>query len=196
MNPASGIQNKRQAGLLALVVVVVALAAGEGCGGDQPQSALRRSDIEAVPKGSPPPLRRLRTLSGRILEGGPEAFKRQIESLRGYPVVVNKWASWCGPCRFEFPFFQRLARKHEKRIAFLGVDSLDSEKEAAEFLERFPVPYPSFFDPKAKVAAVFRGDRVFPTSAFYDSKGELVFTKQGGYSSEAALAKDIRQYAR
>jgi cytochrome c biogenesis protein CcmG, thiol:disulfide interchange protein DsbE len=110
-------------------------------------------------------------------------------------VVVNKWASWCGPCRFEFPFFQRLARRHGKRIAFLGVDSRDSRADARRFLREFPVPYPSFFDPKGKVAAHFRGDRVFPTTAFYDSKGRLVFTKQGGYASQAAIAKDIASYA-
>jgi hypothetical protein len=58
------------------------------------------------------------------------------------------------------------------------------------------VPYPSYFDPDSKVATVFRGQRVFPTTAFYDHEGELVLTKQGGYSSQAALEQDIARYAR
>jgi thiol-disulfide isomerase/thioredoxin len=177
-------------------VILALTAAGAGCGADEPRSAVKRSEFRAALKGSPAPLRKLHARSNEILDGGPAAFRRQIEALEGYPVVVNKWASWCGPCRLEFPFFQRLARKHGKQIAFLGVDSLDSKQEAEEFLEKLPVPYPSFFDQKGKVAAVFRGDRVFPASAFYDSKGELAFTKQGGYKSEDALAKDISRYAR
>jgi cytochrome c biogenesis protein CcmG, thiol:disulfide interchange protein DsbE len=176
---------------------ILALAlAGAGCGGDEPRRADGGSEPKAALKGSPAPLRELHSQASAILEGGPAAFRGQIEALEGYPIVVNKWASWCGPCRLEFPFFQRLSRKLGKRIAFLGVDSLDSEQEAKEFLEKFPVPYPSFFDPKGKVATVFRGHRVFPASAFYDSKGELVFTKQGPYDTQAALAKDIRRYAR
>jgi thiol-disulfide isomerase/thioredoxin len=180
-----------------VLVAILALAlAGTGCGEDAPRSAVERSELDAALKGSPAPLRKLHSRGNAILDGGPPAFRRQIQALEGYPIVVNKWASWCGPCRLEFPFFQRRARKHGKRIAFLGVDSLDSRQDAKKFLEQFPVPYPSFFDPKGKVAAVFRGHRVFPASAFYDSKGELVFTKQGPYDTEAALAKDIRRYAR
>ena len=41
--------------------------------------------------------------------GGPQAFRKRLASLKGYPVVVNKWASWCAPCRTEFPIFQRQA---------------------------------------------------------------------------------------
>jgi cytochrome c biogenesis protein CcmG/thiol:disulfide interchange protein DsbE len=134
--------------------------------------------------------------SNEILGGGEKAFERQVEALRGHPIVVNKWASWCGPCRYEFPFFRRLATRHGKTIAFLGVDSRDSREEARDFLEEHPIPYPSFYDRKGEVARLFRGDRAFPTTAFYNRDGELVFTKQGGYASEAAIAKDIRQYAK
>ena len=111
-------------------------------------------------------------------------------------MVVNKWASWCGPCRFEFPFFQKQVAKHGRQVAFLAVDGEDARDSAHRFLRKFPVPYPSFFDPHSKIAAVFRGDRVFPTTAYYDSKGALVYTKQGGYASEAVLEKDIARWAR
>jgi cytochrome c biogenesis protein CcmG/thiol:disulfide interchange protein DsbE len=152
--------------------------------------------------GEPPPPRgvasspeQLVRSSNQILGGGEKAFRHQVEALRGHPIVVNKWASWCGPCRFEFPFFRSTAKKLGRMIAFLGVDSRDSSKEARDFLEKFPVPYPSFYDRKGAVARSFRGDRAFPTTAFYDRDGRLVFTKQGGYASEAALAKDITQYS-
>jgi cytochrome c biogenesis protein CcmG, thiol:disulfide interchange protein DsbE len=170
----------------ALLLAVVTLAAA-GCGGDE---------APPPPRGTIDSPANLPRLSGRLLGGGPKAFERQLTALRGHPIVVNKWASWCGPCRFEFPFFERLAKQRGRMIAFLGVDSRDSKKEAERFLEQFPVPYPSFYDRNGKVAQVFRGDRAFPTTAFYDRGGKLVFTKQGGYASEAAVAQDIAQYAK
>lgn len=179
-----------------MVAAVSAAAVAAGCGADQPKSAASSGDLGAALKGAPVELKRLNARANRVLGGGPTAFQRQLGTLEGVPVVVNKWASWCGPCRFEFPFFQRLARKHAGEIAFLGVNSLDSKKEAREFLQKFPVPYPSFFDPEGEIAKVIKGDRAFPVTAFYDSEGELVFPKQGGYASQAAIEKDIRQYLR
>lgn len=180
----------------AIAALVALTALCSGCGGGEPTSAVTPAQFETALKGAPPPLARLYSRPSEIVNGGPGAFRRQLASLRGYPVVVNKWASWCGPCRFEFPFFQRLARKRGTEVAFLGVDSLDSREDAKRFLGRYPVPYPSYFDPKGEVAKVFRGERVAPTTAFYDRSGELVFTKQGGYASQAAIEEDLDRYGR
>ena len=58
-------------------------------------------------------------------------------------MVVNKWASWCAPCRAEFPSFQNQSVKHGKKIAFLGVDGNDNDADASEFLDRYPVTFPA-----------------------------------------------------
>ncbi len=137
----------------------------------------------------------LRAQANQLLDGGPEAFKARLSDLRGHPVVVNQWASWCGPCRFEFPFFRRQAREYEGRVAFLGVNSQDSRGSAAAFLKKLPVPYPQYFDPDGSVARVFRGGRAFPTTAFYDAAGKLVYTHPGAYASEAKLEEEVRRYA-
>jgi cytochrome c biogenesis protein CcmG, thiol:disulfide interchange protein DsbE len=180
----------------ALLAAAIAVAALDGCGSGQPKSAATAASYKQALDGAPPALARLYDQPGRLLDGGPAAFERQIAALRGHPVVVNKWASWCGPCRFEFPFFQKQVTKRGKLIAFLGVDGEDSKDGARRFLDKFPVPYPSFFDPHSDIAKVFHGDRNFPTTVFYDRKGGVEYAKQGGYASEEALARDIERYAR
>jgi cytochrome c biogenesis protein CcmG/thiol:disulfide interchange protein DsbE len=179
-----------------LLVVAIVVAALSACGESEPKSAATAAQFERALAGAPPALARLYGSPGRLVEGGPPAFERQIAALRGHPVVVNKWASWCGPCRFEFPFFQRQVSKRGKRVAFLAVDGEDSKDGARRFLRKFPVPYPSFFDPHSDIAETFHGDRAFPTTVFYDRTGDVEYVKQGGYASEDALARDISRYAR
>ena len=176
--------------LPAVLATAIALA---GCGGDDSES---RPFSPADLKGAPAPIASLHRQSNELLGGGADAFKARLRSLRGHPVVVNKWASWCPPCRSEFPFFQSQAVKLAKRVAFIGVDSNDNDEDARSFLEDYPVPYPSYKDPSLDVAQVFKGQLAFPTTAFYDSKGELAYVKQGGYADEQDLVEDIERYAR
>ena len=182
----------------ALVGAVCVLSIG-ACGEDDngPASAApQRAEAREALAGAPPPLAAVHRQANQLLGGGREAFERRIRELRGHPIVVNKWASWCPPCRAEFPFFQRQAIKHGKRVAFLGVDSNDNDGDAARFLERFPVSYPSYKDPSGEVAGAFNAVQAFPSTGFYDADGKLTYVKQGGYATEAKLAEDIERYAR
>lgn len=172
--------------LLALPILV-------GCGSDQPES---RPADPAKLEGAPAPLARLHAQANELLDGGADAFRRRLADLEGYPVVVNKWASWCPPCRAEFPYFQKLAVERAKTVAFIGVDSNDNDDDARRFLDEFPVPYPSYRDPSLKVAQVFKGGIAFPTTAFYDSEGKLAYVKQGGYLKEEDLVADVDRYAK
>jgi hypothetical protein len=76
------------------------------------------------------------------------------------------------------------------------VNSNDSRSDAEDFLKEEPVPFRHFDDPRLEIAAAFNAVQAFPSTAFYDSKGELAFVHQGGYSSEDDLAEDIERYAR
>ena len=136
------------------------------------------------------------TSTVRFLDGGRDAFEAYVEKQHGTPLVVNKWASWCGPCRAEFPFLRDQAEKRRGKVAFIGVNSNDNDGDAKEFLAENPVPYRHFTDPDLDVAAAFNGVQAFPTTAYYDSKGELAYVHQGGYASEDKLAEDIDRYAR
>jgi cytochrome c biogenesis protein CcmG/thiol:disulfide interchange protein DsbE len=174
-----------------LCAAALALAA---CGSDEPRSAANQADFARALAGAPVPLTQLYRRPS-LVDGGAAAFRRQLAALRGYPVVVNKWASWCGPCRHEFPFFQGQVIERGKRVAFLAVNSEDAREPALKFLEEIPIPYPSFLDPDGDIASELGIERAFPVTAFYDREGELIYTKPGGYASETALADDVREYA-
>ncbi len=189
-NAGSRARRVASLGVATLAAVTLAACGGSGGGsGDTP-------DYEAALRGSPPKLAALHEQSDELLGGGTAAFEKRIHQLRGYPVVVNKWASWCGPCRSEFPYFQSQAAKHGTKIAFLGVDANDGEDSAKQFLSELPVPYPSYLDPDQDVSRSIEAEVAFPSTAFYDANGKCVFVHSGTYASEADLAADIKRYAR
>lgn len=147
-------------------------------------------------RGSPAPLAAIHAQSSELLGGGSAAFVKRLHSLRGYPVVVNKWGSWCPPCRAEFPHFQREAARHGKTIAFLGVDGQDNDNSARKFLAKYPVSYPSYIDANLKIGKYLQAVNAFPSTVFYDRRGGVAYIKQGSYPDERTLAADIRRYAR
>ena len=172
----------------------LALAA---CGDDatlEPAQPAPAESTAADERIDGPALRQLRERGNRLLEGGPEAFEAQLADLEGTPVVVNQWASWCPPCRAEFPIFQRLAEKYAGRVAFLGVDMQDNREAARAFMNELPTPYPHYFDEDASISRLFGGGRVSPTTGFYDARGKLVFSHLGAYADDAQLEAELRRY--
>jgi cytochrome c biogenesis protein CcmG/thiol:disulfide interchange protein DsbE len=173
---------------LALIVTMF------GCGSQDAENAGEPPDYAKALAGAPAPLAALHRQANELLPGGVEAYESRIAALRGYPVVVNVWASWCGPCRLEFPTFQRLSARYGRRVAFLGIDSQDSEEAAATFLRDNPVPYPSYSDPDEEIANEL-GTIGLPATAFYGRGGELVHLGHKPYFENAELRADIERYA-
>jgi cytochrome c biogenesis protein CcmG, thiol:disulfide interchange protein DsbE len=187
------IREKKTAAALGFVAAALAAA---GCGSSTSGGHYggKHPDYARALAGSPAPLAALHAQADQLLAGGSTAYERRIATLKGYPVVVNVWASWCGPCRFEFPVLQKLSARYGKRVAFLGVDSLDSDDAASTFLNEAPVPYPSYKDGDKGIAESI-GASGFPDTAFYDRNGKLVYLKQGPYSDPTDLEADMRRYA-
>jgi cytochrome c biogenesis protein CcmG, thiol:disulfide interchange protein DsbE len=182
--------------LLAIGAVSLAAILAGGCGSSTSGDyGGPHPDYEKALAGSPPPLAALHKQANDLLSGGQEAFEGRLARLRGYPVVVNVWASWCVPCRQEFPVLQKLSARYGKKIAFLGLNSEDSDDAAATFLREEPVPYPSYTDPGKDIAESLGVHVGFPDTAFYDKNGKLVYLKQGPYTNDADLEADVRRYA-
>lgn len=182
--------------LFAVLAAALVLTACGGSGAGNPDSKLTAEAAkQKLPAGSPPQLVAIRDQANTILDGGTDAFKARLAELKGTPIVVNKWASWCGPCRLEFPEFQAEASKRGGAVAFLGVLSNDAKDTGQTFLEQLPVPYPSYHDPDQEIGRLIKGQAGFPATAFYDRSGELVHTRLGPYTDEAQLAADIHRYA-
>jgi thiol-disulfide isomerase/thioredoxin len=185
----------RFAGALALLAAAALLATACGTSDQGGDYGGEHPDYAKALAGAPAPLAALHEQGNELLQGGLDAYERRVASLRGYPVVVNVWASWCGPCRFEFPHFQQLSASYGKRVAFLGVDSQDSDDAARTFLSEAPVPYPSYTDPDEEIKESLGAGFGLPDTAFYDRRGELVYLKQGPYSDASELRDDIRRCA-
>jgi cytochrome c biogenesis protein CcmG, thiol:disulfide interchange protein DsbE len=181
---------------IALFALALAGLAAVGCGSSgSADYGGKHPDYATALAGSPAPLAALHSQANELLPGGTDAYEKRIAALKGYPVVANVWASWCGPCRFEFPTLQKLAARYGKRVAFLGIDSQDSDDAATTFLAEAPVPYPSYTDPDEKIADSLGASLGLPDTAFYDRAGELVHLRQGPYAHDSELEADVRRYA-
>jgi cytochrome c biogenesis protein CcmG, thiol:disulfide interchange protein DsbE len=182
--------------LLAAAAILTGCGQGTGPNDIDPGNAAQAPDYSAALARAPAPLRRLYEPGGTLIPGGEPAYLEQLDGLRGFPVVVNNWASWCGPCREEFPYFQAQAAERLDEVAFLGVDSQDSSDAAQTFLGSHPLPYPSVEDPDGDFGPWLKTRLLgLPNTAFYNRDGELTFVKQGPFADEAELAAAIDRYA-
>jgi thiol-disulfide isomerase/thioredoxin len=181
-------------GLGIVAVVVIGLTQSKGDNDTPKSTTISAAQAREQLAGAPAPLAALHDQASQLLDGGNDAFEARLKALKGYPVVVNGWASWCGPCRAEFPYLQELSVTNGKRVAFLGLDSEDVREDAAKFLKQFPVSYPSYELPRIPTKD-FGAIRGLPFMLFYDAQGELQYVHQGGYASKEQLASDIQRYA-
>ena len=178
-----------------LVLLVVGLLQLRGTSQATAPSTLTLAQMRAHLAGSPAPLAALHAQAGEILSGGLPALHARLAALRGTPVVVNKWASWCEPCRAEFGVFQRVSVSRGREVAFIGIDSGDTSRaDALAFLRSFPVSYPSYYDQSGQAGAAISDSAFTPVTVFYNRRGGL-FIHQGPYASVARLEQDVRRYA-
>jgi thiol-disulfide isomerase/thioredoxin len=138
-----------------LTAIAVAWFAVAGCGAAHGTAAPPAQSVTAA--GGP-------TLTGTDIS---------ITALRGHPVVLVFWGSWCGPCRDEQPDLNRLHATWSPRgVEFLGVDVRDDTKDALAFQHQFDVPYPSIADTQATLAVDYRIPSA-PALVFLTTRGKV-----------------------
>jgi thiol-disulfide isomerase/thioredoxin len=182
------------AGLIAVLVIGLTQAGGHSGSGAEP---VKRFDLAATQRrlaAAPAPLAALYAQSNQLLDGGRAAFDHRVAGLKGHPIVVNKWASWCRPCRAEFPIFERVAAARGRSVAFIGLNGKDKTPAARRFLASEPLPYPSYLDPGEDVARSLEAPSYYPMTVFLDRRGRMAHIRTGEYTSEQELTADIDRY--
>ena len=144
-------------------------------------------------RARPPRLQELHRQAGQLI-GSESALAARLRGLRGYPVVLNVWASWCGPCRSEFPLLANASVTYGRRVAFLGADTEDQAANARSFLADHHVAYPSYEASTEALSSLAAFEGV-PTTMFFDREGKLVHVHSGQYEAQGTLDHDIESYA-
>ena len=146
-------------GLVALLFVLLAWSLLHDEGGDLSKQA-NRGDRPAAPDFT--------------LERLDHDGALQLSSLRGKVVVLNAWASWCGPCKEEAPFLEQVWRSNRDRgVVVLGVDAKDFRADARRFADRFGLTFPLVYDGPGDAIGAY-GITGFPETFVIDREGRVV----------------------
>jgi cytochrome c biogenesis protein CcmG/thiol:disulfide interchange protein DsbE len=137
---------------------------------------LSRSGSSGATAGSPAPEFDLPKLDG---QGSVSS-----DDLKGSPVVINFWASWCIPCREEAPLLERTWRQYEEHgVVVLGVNIKDGKTDAKKFLDEFDITYPVVRDVNQELARAL-GVRGIPETFFIDDRWRFLRTVSGARQGE------------
>lgn len=119
-----------------------------------------------------------------------------LTSFKGNPVVVNFWASWCGPCREEMPNLESSWIQHkDKGVVFLGINVLDDKSGAVSFIKENNVTFTNLYDHDGKLASSFNINSL-PVTLFVDAGGAIIQKSFGGFIGDVgqkALRNNIKE---
>jgi cytochrome c biogenesis protein CcmG/thiol:disulfide interchange protein DsbE len=116
-----------------------------------------------------------------------------LASLRGKAVVLNFWASWCGPCKDEAPLLQQASERWQgKEVVFVGVDVKDFRGDAREFLERYGITYANVYDGKGSTIGRY-GVTGYPETYFIDARGKVRYRIAGPVEDAEDVDDGIRR---
>jgi cytochrome c biogenesis protein CcmG, thiol:disulfide interchange protein DsbE len=168
-----------QAAAVAVVAALLALLAWKVTQGESEVTA------ELARGGAP-------TAPGFTLERLDGKGDLSLESLRGRPVVLNFWASWCNPCKDEAPLLEEASKRWAGKVAFVGVDVKDFRGDARKFLERYGVTYPNVYDGKGSTIGRY-GVTGYPETYFIDADGKVRFRIAGPVEDAEDVDDGIRR---
>lgn len=151
---------RRQGIALVATALVTTLIAGSGCGGEEP--AVTPIDIELG-----------------TADGGTTTLAAEADGL----LVVNLWATWCGPCVAEMPVFDEVAGERAADATVLGINVGDTAAEATAFAAELGVDYAMLTDPDGRLQTAL-GVNSLPATVFIAPSGEVLDVHQGAYTHD------------
>ncbi|MFN8423661.1 MAG: redoxin domain-containing protein [Anaerolineae bacterium] len=116
----------------------------------------------------------------------PDGGRRKLSDFRGQPLMVNFWATWCGPCRAEIPLFVNAHQVNKDKLVILGVDSQETPAEVTPFMQAFKIEYPMVIDADGVASSIYRV-KALPTTFFIDAQGIVVKAVRGTIHSRPEL---------
>ncbi|MDQ4076232.1 MAG: TlpA family protein disulfide reductase [Chloroflexota bacterium] len=178
--------------LLVLPLLLIVLVSCGGSSGDSDATSVSNGPTTGeahveegeVRVGEPAPTFRLPTMDGRVLD---------LEEMEGKAVIVNFWATWCGPCRVEMPELQAAyERFHDHGLEIIGVEvaSSGNAEQSAEFLQEVGVSFPTYRDENNLMEDQYIKRPALPTTVFIDRQGIVRFV-QIGPMTEAFIEEQL-----
>ena len=182
-------------GILTLALVIGLSQAGSDQPRPRPSAPTTCSRRCRSSTGAPPELAALHTQANQLLDGGLKAFNARMDTLKGTPIVINKWASWCRPCLAEFPIFQQVATERGKRGRVRRRQRQRQHEPGEEVPRPAPRAVPVLRRSRRGDRAGHQGREELPHHHVREPGGRGHVIQQGTYRDKAALEADIERYA-
>jgi cytochrome c biogenesis protein CcmG/thiol:disulfide interchange protein DsbE len=185
MSPVTWLQDQRRFRILSVLVLIIGIA-WTTFSRVSPQAASANSQASSPREGYLAP-----DFTLDLLGGGQVT----LSSLRGQVVMVNLWASWCPPCRFEMPAIEKVYRSYKDLgLVVLGVNTIfqDSEAGAAAFVSQYGLTFSIPLDRDGSVSTRY-ALRALPTTFFIDREGVIRSVVVGGPMSEALIQSKVEE---
>jgi thiol-disulfide isomerase/thioredoxin len=176
--------------VVVLSLIAVGLLVKSRTGGESAKdlTALRSAAaLEPCPPGAGPGLPDLHL--GCL--GGGSAVRLQAKGS-GTPMLVNMWATWCGPCVAEVPVLVAFAAKATGKVGVLGVDTVDETDKALIFAAQYGMHYPSVIDGDGRLLRAYGGGP--PVTLFVDADGKVVASHHGQLHSVGQIEKLVAEH--
>ncbi len=146
-------------------------------------------DINTGEPDSQPEDTRIQAPDFTVTDGAGE--EASLSDFLGTPVVINVWASWCGPCKSEMGHFDAVAAEYEGKVQFMMINAADGARETQEtgqaYVDEMGYTFPVYFDLKWSFSDTY-GIRAYPTTFFVDEEGYVVAAVES-----AITEKTLRQ---
>jgi thiol-disulfide isomerase/thioredoxin len=164
------------------MVILAAIGVGSGFLFNRLTTNAGSQSLQGPTQSSPAPDFDLETLDGTSVK---------LADLRGRPVLINFWATWCGPCQQEMPMIEQYYQKYKPDLVVLAVNSDEPKPDVQAFVTNFKLTFPVLLDPNYKVEDLYRV-RAFPTTFFVDKSGTIRY-QQIGVLSEGQLVQYLAE---